>query len=149
MALTHVRLEDDRERTLNDQVPQRALACADVFGPMLGQAEDDVRDRTAGCEPPRAGERLDVARAVGLERFREHRLATPVQEAREFVEALRKVSNSTVAYSEIPHAQHAFDFFGSPRGHYTAEAIERFLSYVQARKHVTAEAIAPSPSRQP
>ncbi len=73
----------------------------------------------------------------------------PVQEAREFVEALRTVSNSTVAYSEIPHAQHAFDFFGSPRGHYTAEAIERFLSYVQARKHVTAEAIAPSPSRQP
>lgn len=57
----------------------------------------------------------------------------PVPEAREFVEELRKVSSSPVAYSEIPHAQHAFDFFGSPRGHYTAEAIERFLSWVHAK----------------
>jgi acetyl esterase/lipase len=58
----------------------------------------------------------------------------PVPEAREFVEELRKVSTSPVAYSEIPHAQHAFDFFGSPRGHYTAEAIERFLSWVHAQR---------------
>lgn len=57
----------------------------------------------------------------------------PVPEGREFVEELRKVSTSPVAYSEIPHAQHAFDFFGSPRGHYTAEAIERFLSWVHAQ----------------
>ncbi|KUI28804.1 alpha/beta hydrolase [Mycobacterium sp. GA-2829] len=57
----------------------------------------------------------------------------PVQEGRDFVEELRKVSTSPVAYSEIPHAQHAFDFFGSPRGHYTAEAIERFLSWVHAK----------------
>jgi hypothetical protein len=34
----------------------------------------------------------------------------------------------------VPHAQHAFDFFGSPRGHYTAEAIERFLSWVHAKR---------------
>ncbi len=58
----------------------------------------------------------------------------PVPEGREFVEALREVSSDTVAYAEIPHAQHAFDFFGSPRGHYTAQAIERFLSWVQARR---------------
>lgn len=58
----------------------------------------------------------------------------PVPEAREFVAALRGVSDETVAYSEIPHAQHAFDFFGSPRGQFTAEAIERFLSWVEARK---------------
>jgi len=58
----------------------------------------------------------------------------PVPEGREFVEALRKVSTSTVAYCEVPHAQHAFDFFGSPRGHYTAEAIERFLSWVHAKQ---------------
>ncbi|TFV55730.1 alpha/beta hydrolase [Mycobacterium sp. PS03-16] len=58
----------------------------------------------------------------------------PVPEGREFVEELRKVSKAPVAYSEIPHAQHAFDFFGSPRGHYTAEAIERFLSWVHARR---------------
>ena len=47
---------------------------------------------------------------------RRRRLAHPVPEAREFVEALRDVSKATVAYAEIPHAQHAFDFFGSPRG---------------------------------
>ncbi|WP_102141412.1 alpha/beta hydrolase [Mycobacterium hubeiense] len=58
----------------------------------------------------------------------------PVPEARAFVEALREVSESPVAYAEIPHAQHAFDFFGSPRGHYTAEAIERFLSWVHATR---------------
>jgi acetyl esterase/lipase len=58
----------------------------------------------------------------------------PVQEGREFAEALRAVSTSTVAYAEIPHAQHAFDFYyGSPRAHYTAQAVEQFLSWV----HVT------------
>ena len=58
----------------------------------------------------------------------------PVSEGRAFVEALREVSTSPVAYVELPHAQHAFDFFGSPRGHYTAEAIERFLSWVHATR---------------
>jgi acetyl esterase/lipase len=58
----------------------------------------------------------------------------PVQEAREFVEALRDKSKETVVYSEIPHAQHAFDFFGSPRGYYTAHAVEKFLSWVHAQR---------------
>lgn len=58
----------------------------------------------------------------------------PVGEAREFVEALRAVSTAPVAYVDVPHAQHAFDFFGSPRGHYTAEAVETFLSWVQATR---------------
>jgi acetyl esterase/lipase len=59
----------------------------------------------------------------------------PVAEAREFTEALRGVSTSTVAYAEIPHAQHAFDFYyGSPRAHYTAQAVETFLSWVHATR---------------
>ena len=63
----------------------------------------------------------------------------PVREGREFAEALRDVSTSTVAYAEIPHAQHAFDFyFGSPRGHYTARAVEAFLSWVHATRTTTA-----------
>jgi acetyl esterase/lipase len=62
----------------------------------------------------------------------------PVQEGREFVDALRKVSTSTVAYAEIPHAQHAFDFYyGSPRAHYTAQAVEQFLSWVHAKRGAT------------
>lgn len=56
----------------------------------------------------------------------------PVQEGREFAAALRDVSKSPVTYAEIPHAQHAFDFFGSPRGHYTARAVGEFLSWVHA-----------------
>ncbi|MCV7301947.1 alpha/beta hydrolase [Mycobacterium barrassiae] len=63
----------------------------------------------------------------------------PVGEGREFAEALREVSTSTVAYAEIPHAQHAFDFYyGSPRAHYTAQAVQEFLSWVHA-KHTAAK----------
>jgi acetyl esterase/lipase len=54
----------------------------------------------------------------------------PVAEAREFVEELRAVSKSPVAYAELPNAQHAFDMFGSPRAHQSAEAVARFLSWV-------------------
>jgi acetyl esterase/lipase len=62
----------------------------------------------------------------------------PVPEGREFADALRDVSTSTVVYAEIPHAQHAFDFYyGSPRAHYTAEAVERFLSWVHAKRRAT------------
>ncbi|OBK72631.1 alpha/beta hydrolase [Mycobacterium sp. 1164985.4] len=63
----------------------------------------------------------------------------PVQEGRDFVEALREVSTSTVAYAEIPHAQHAFDFYGSPRAHYTAQAVERFLSWVHAQRQASSD----------
>ena len=56
----------------------------------------------------------------------------PVQEGREFAEAMRNTSTSVVAYAEIPHAQHAFDFYGSPRAQYTAQAVEEFLSWVHA-----------------
>jgi acetyl esterase/lipase len=57
----------------------------------------------------------------------------PVPEGREFADAMRNSSTSVVAYAEIPHAQHAFDFYyGSPRAHYTAQAVEEFLSWVHA-----------------
>ncbi|HET7667891.1 MAG TPA: alpha/beta hydrolase [Mycobacterium sp.] len=61
----------------------------------------------------------------------------PMPEGREFAAAMRNTSTSVVAYAEIPHAQHAFDFYyGSPRGRYTAEAVEKFLSWVHAnRRH--------------
>ncbi|MGB3354555.1 MAG: alpha/beta hydrolase [Mycobacterium sp.] len=61
----------------------------------------------------------------------------PVPEGREFAEALREVSTSPVVYAEIPHAQHAFDFYyGSPRAHYTAQAVEEFLYWVQTERKV-------------
>ncbi|WP_297596210.1 alpha/beta hydrolase [Mycobacterium sp.] len=58
----------------------------------------------------------------------------PVGEAQDFVEELRAVSKSPVAYAELPHAQHAFDIFSSPRAHRSAEAVARFLSWVYATK---------------
>lgn len=54
----------------------------------------------------------------------------PVGEARIFADRLRDASGNTVVYAEIPHAQHAFDFFGSPRGRHTATAVARFLTWV-------------------
>ncbi|MGB8386724.1 alpha/beta hydrolase [Mycobacterium sp.] len=61
----------------------------------------------------------------------------PVGEAREFVDELRAVSKSPVAYAELPNAQHAFDIFGSPRAHQSAEAVARFLSWVYATSYST------------
>jgi acetyl esterase/lipase len=58
----------------------------------------------------------------------------PVDEAREFVDAMRDVSKSPVVYAELPHTQHGFDIFGSPRAHYTADAVGQFLSWVYATK---------------
>ncbi|MEU0497315.1 alpha/beta hydrolase [Mycobacterium sp. NPDC006124] len=58
----------------------------------------------------------------------------PVQEGRVFAEALEKASDNPVVYAEIPHAQHAFDFFGSPHGHYTATAVAHFLDWVKAKR---------------
>ncbi|WAC89535.1 alpha/beta hydrolase [Mycobacterium sp. Aquia_213] len=60
----------------------------------------------------------------------------PVGEAQEFVEELRAVSKSPVAYAELPYAQHAFDIFGSPRAHKSAEAVARFLSWVYATTYL-------------
>ena len=60
----------------------------------------------------------------------------PVGEAEEFVEELRAVSKSPVAYAELPNAQHAFDIFNSPRAHQSAEAVARFLSWVYATSYL-------------
>lgn len=69
----------------------------------------------------------------------------PVGEGREFASALREVSTSTVAYAEIPHAQHAFDFYyGSPRAHYTARAVEVFLSWVHAKRQAKTQSAVPA-----
>ena len=57
----------------------------------------------------------------------------PVVEGQNFVRELRAVSKSPVAYAELPNAQHAFDIFGSPRAHQTAEAVARFLSWVYVK----------------
>ncbi len=58
----------------------------------------------------------------------------PVQEARAFVDALRKWSDATVTYAELPGAQHAFDVFSSIRSQHTIAAVQRWLQWHQASR---------------
>jgi len=52
---------------------------------------------------------------------------TPVADARDFVEALRRASDSEVRYIELPGAEHAFDLWPSVRTARVVDAIGRFL----------------------
>ena len=50
-----------------------------------------------------------------------------------------------IASPEHWHAQHAFDFYyGSPRAHYTARAVEVFLSWVHAKRQAKTESAVPA-----
>ncbi len=57
----------------------------------------------------------------------------PVEQARHFVDLLRKESSQPVAYAEFPFAQHAFDVFDNPRTAAAVQGVERFLDTVRAR----------------
>ncbi|TXL60891.1 alpha/beta hydrolase [Aeromicrobium terrae] len=57
----------------------------------------------------------------------------PVQQARDFVEALRKKSAATVTYAELPGAQHAFEVFSSYRSQHATGAAQRWLQWHRAR----------------
>lgn len=54
----------------------------------------------------------------------------PVTQARLFVQLLRDVSRQTVAYAELPGAQHAFEVFTSVRTGHVINAVERFVASV-------------------
>jgi acetyl esterase/lipase len=56
----------------------------------------------------------------------------PVESARTFVEHLRAVSASPVAYAELPLAQHAFDVLASLRCQATTSAVGDFLEGARA-----------------
>jgi acetyl esterase/lipase len=61
----------------------------------------------------------------------------PVETARTFVQRLRAVSRSPVAYAELPLAQHAFDVVASLRCQATTSAVGDFLEAARAA-HVAA-----------
>ena len=71
-----------------------------------------------------------------------HDSLTPVEEARHFVELMRKTSQQPVCFAEILGAQHAFETFYSLRTEHVVRGVERFLAWVVARD----AAQAPSPS---
>ena len=58
----------------------------------------------------------------------------PVETARRFVERLRAVSRSPVAYAELPLAQHAFDVLASLRCQATTSAVGDFLVGARAAR---------------
>jgi acetyl esterase/lipase len=64
----------------------------------------------------------------------DHDTYVPVAGAREFAEKLRAVSRSTVAYAELPGAQHSFDLFRSPRFESVVDAVEAFLENGPSRE---------------
>ena len=57
-----------------------------------------------------------------------------VEDARHFVEALRSVSRSPVAYAELPGAQHAFDGFQSVRCGSVINGMEWFTAWVRTTR---------------
>jgi acetyl esterase/lipase len=57
----------------------------------------------------------------------------PVEMAREFVDSLREVSTSPVAYAELPGGQHVFDMFHSLRDEAVIDGIEAFTTWVRSR----------------
>lgn len=54
----------------------------------------------------------------------------PVDDARDFAELLRNISDSPVLYAEMVGAQHAFDVFPSYRTARVIEGVERFLHMI-------------------
>ena len=56
-----------------------------------------------------------------------------VDDAREFVEALRRTSSSAVVYAELPGAQHVFDLFHSIRFESVIDGVEGFAAWVTSR----------------
>ena len=56
----------------------------------------------------------------------------PVEQARTFVDELRKESTSPVVYAELPGAQHAFEILPSVRAYAAAHAVERFLAVIRS-----------------
>jgi acetyl esterase/lipase len=72
----------------------------------------------------------------------------PVDDARLFVERLRAVSPSAVAYAELKGAQHAFELFPSFRAAHVTEGAEQFLQTVVERAQ-RPRAQSPPPDRHP
>jgi acetyl esterase/lipase len=52
-----------------------------------------------------------------------------VEQARLFVEELRRTSKKSVVYAELPGAQHAFEVFHSIRSAHVVRAVDRYLSW--------------------
>lgn len=68
-----------------------------------------------------------------------HDSLVSVEQARQFVSALRAVSTAPVLYAEIPGAQHAFEIFPSLRTALVIPGVERFLAWLYSQHLAKAE----------
>ena len=55
-----------------------------------------------------------------------------VEDARRFVQRLRRTWSSPVVYAELPGGQHTFDLFGSLRFSAVVDGIEAFAAWVRS-----------------
>jgi len=68
-------------------------------------------------------------------------------ESRAFVEQLRAISRSPVAYVEVPRAQHAFDALPSVRTGHVITGVERFLAHVHSTHRRSSPTSSTAPAR--
>ncbi len=61
-----------------------------------------------------------------------HDTLVPIEEARHFCDAFRRVVRAPLVYAELPGAQHAFEIFPSVRTTFVIPGVERFLAWVYA-----------------
>jgi acetyl esterase/lipase len=65
-----------------------------------------------------------------------------VEDARRFVQRLRRISSNPVVYAELPGGQHTFDLFGSLRFEAVVDGIEAFAVWVRSRRQEQTEKLA-------
>jgi acetyl esterase/lipase len=99
---------------------KQVLKCTPEADPELWSAASPI-DRISGEAPP-----FLVIHGT-------HDSLVWVEEAREFVRALRQKSQAPVGYLEYEGGQHAFDVFHSPRCAHAVRAAAAFLEQVHAR----------------
>ena len=112
---------------------------AKMVGPLVIKAFPDTEPERFAAASPR--EYVENVAQPWLVLQGDSDTLTPAVEARDFVEALKRHSAHSVGYLELPHAQHAFDIYYSPRAIAGAETAVRFL--------VTAHRQATGPNAEP
>ncbi len=104
-----------------DFIAERVLQCAPESDPALWRRACPI-DLVHDGAPP-----FFVIHGV-------HDTLAVIEEARDFVAALRAVSRQPVAFAELEQAQHAFDVFHSVRSAAAVAAVSRFLETVYAQR---------------
>ncbi len=133
---------EDADTTLQAAVPHYGVY--DFAGATGSRRAEQMRDRFLGprvlFKDPRTHlddfERASPLLRVGPDAppffviHGAHDSLVEVDQARQFVRALREVSHQAVAYAELPGTQHAFDVFPSIRSAHVVRGVDRFLRFV-------------------